>query len=70
MIDLRGKRVMVCPGPTNFRYGINGLSPLVGRREEVVYAFCGKSGKSLKFLVFKNDSTWLGGTTVKFSARP
>jgi|GEM_PF-2443302 len=51
MIDLDGKRVMVYPGPTDFRYGINGLSLLVGQREEgVVYAFCGKSGKSLKFL--------------------
>ena len=64
MIDLRGKRVMVYPGPTDFRYGINGLSLLVGRREEgVVYAFCGKSGKSLKFLEFEKDAVWL--TQVK-----
>ena len=60
MIDLRGKRVMVYPGPTDFRYGINGLSLLVGRREEgVVYAFCAKSGKSLKFLEFEKDAVWL-----------
>ena len=31
MIDLNGKRVMVYPGPTDFRYGINGLSLLVGQ---------------------------------------
>ena len=64
MIDLDGKRVMVYPGPTDFRYGINGLSLLVGEREEgVVYAFCGKSGKSLKFLEFEKDAVWL--TQVK-----
>ena len=64
MIDLRGKRVMVYPGPTDFRYGINGLSLLVGRREEgVVYAFCGKSGRSLKLLEFEKDAVWL--TQVK-----
>ena len=60
MIDLEGKRVMVYPGPTDFRYGIDGLSLLVGEREEgVVYAFCGKSGKSLKFLEFEKDAAWL-----------
>ena len=66
MIDLKGKRVMVYPGPTDFRYGINGLSLLVGKREEgVVYAFCGKSGKSLKFLEFEKDAAWL--TQVRIS---
>ena len=71
MIDLDGKRVMVYPGPTDFRYGINGLSLLVGQREEgVVYAFCGKSGKSLKFLEFEKDAVWLSQVKIRHGRFP
>ena len=71
MIDLNGKRVMVYPGPTDFRYGVNGLSLLVGRREEgVVYAFCGKSGKSLKFLEFEKDAVWLTQVKIRHGRFP
>ena len=71
MIDLEGKRVMVYPGPTDFRYGVNGLSLLVGRREEgVVYAFCGKSGKSLKFLEFEKDAVWLTQVKIRHGRFP
>ena len=66
MIDLDGKRVMVYPGPTDFRYGINGHSLLVGQREEgVVDSFCGKSGKSLKFLEFEKDAVWLAQVKIR-----
>ena len=66
MIDLEGKRVMLYPGPTDLRYGIDGLSLLVGEREEgVVYAFCGKSGKSLKFLEFEKDAVWLTQVRIR-----
>lgn len=60
MIELRNKRVLLYPGYTDFRYGINGLSLLVGeRREGVIYVFCGKSKKSLKLLEFGKDAIWL-----------
>lgn len=66
MISLKGKRVLLYPGYTDFRYGINGLSLLVGERlEGVVYAFCGKSKRSLKLLEFEKDAVWL--TQVKLA---
>ena len=71
MIDLNGKRVMAYPGPTDFRYGINGLSLPVGQREEgVVYAFCGKSGRSLKFLEFEKDAVWLSRVRIRRGSFP
>ena len=46
MIDLNGKRVMVYPGPTDFRYGINGLSLLVGKRASSTRSAANRASRS------------------------
>lgn len=61
MIELRGiRRVLVYPGFTNMRYGINRLMALVGKAEDgCLYVFCGRTRRNAKVLHVEANGCWL-----------
>ena len=61
MTDLsKDKRIVIRCGYTDMRYGISGLTRLIGKPEEgCAYVFCGSKGKLVKIIEFLGTSVWL-----------
>ena len=61
MTDLsNSKRIVIRCGYTDMRYGISGLTRLIGKTQEgCSYVFCGSKGRTVKVIEFLGTSVWL-----------
>lgn len=61
MTDLtKNKKIIIRCGYSDMRFGISGLSRLIGKPENgCAYVFCGSKGKTVKIIEFSGTSVWL-----------
>lgn len=61
MLDLSNShKIVICPGYTDMRLGIIGLSGLIDKPENgCSYIFCGSKGRTIKVIEFCAGSVWI-----------